>query len=70
MGARLISFGQALTFHMMAIGYTAPSLVTFYGLTDSGDRVQLVQHVSQLSFLLMAVKKLKEKPTRIGFLAG
>lgn len=31
-------------------------------------KVQFVQHVSQLSFLLVAVQKQQEKPRRIGFI--
>jgi hypothetical protein len=66
-GARLVSFGSAIQFHVESVGYKAPSLVTFIGVTDAGDRVQLVQHVSQLSFLLVAVRKREEKPYRVGF---
>lgn len=66
-GARLVSFGSEVRFHVESVGYKAPSLVTFIGVTDSGDRVQLVQHVSQISFLLIAVRKREEKPYRIGF---
>ncbi len=32
------------------------------------ERVQLIQHLSQLSFLLVAVKKQEDKPRRIGFI--
>jgi hypothetical protein len=66
-GARLVSFGQAITFHVQQIGFTKPFIVTFVGLTETGDRVQLIQHVSQLSFLLVAMRKLGDKPNRIGF---
>lgn len=67
-GIRLASFGGIVAFHAQQIGFSKPNVITFYGITDEGERVQLIQHVSQLSFLLKAVKKQKEKPNRIGFL--
>ena len=71
-GVRLVSFGQAFTFHVTGIGFIEPSLITFSGLTDAKDPVQLVQHVNQISFLLMKVKRLEpQKPkTPIGFSLG
>jgi len=67
-GARLVTFGQSITFHINQVGFSKPNLVTFYGVTDNGDKVQLVQHVSQLSVLLIAMKRTEEKPkTPIGF---
>lgn len=66
-GARLVSFGNEVRFHIQDVGYTAPTLITFTGVMDNGDRVQLVQHVSQLSVLLVAVAKREDKPYRIGF---
>lgn len=65
--ARLVSFGSTIQFHVESVGFKAPSLVTFIGVTDAGDRVQLVQHVSQLSFLLVAAVKREVKPYRVGF---
>lgn len=68
-GARLVNFGSEIRFHIQDVGYTAPTLITFTGVLENGDRVQLVQHVSQLSVLLIAVAKREEKPYRIGFQA-
>jgi hypothetical protein len=67
-GARLVSFGSAVTIHVQQVGYSRPSLITFTGLTEKGDKVQLVQHISQLSFLLLAVRKIGDTPYRIGFI--
>jgi len=64
---RLASFGKEVDFRPEKIGFTVPSLITFIGVTDFGERVQLVQHVSQLSYMLRAVKKLHDLPTRIAF---
>ncbi len=67
-GARLVSFGQSVIFHVEDIGYYGPDIITFYGRNDEMEKVQLIQHISQLSFLLVAVKKQQDKPRRIGFL--
>ncbi|MEI7817972.1 MAG: DUF6173 family protein, partial [Desulfuromonadales bacterium] len=66
-GARLVSFGSAITFHIQDIGYYGPDIITFDGLNDAGETVKLIQNISQLSVLLVAMKKLEEKPRRIGF---
>ncbi|MGP3607644.1 DUF6173 family protein [Anoxybacteroides rupiense] len=68
-GIRLVSFGQTLQFHIESIGYCNPSLITFQGRLQNGARVELIQHVSQINFLLMALPKMDESgpPRRIGF---
>jgi hypothetical protein len=51
------------------MGYFDPDIVTFYGSDVSGGKMQLVQHVSQLSVVLRALPKSvkTEAPNRIGF---
>ena len=51
------------------LGYFDPDIVTFYGNDQTGARVQLVQHVSQLNVLLRATLKPASEETarRIGF---
>lgn len=68
-GMRLVSFGQTIQFHVEDLGYYNPGLIRFYGKTEDGKEIELIQHISQISFLLMAVKRLNpEKPKkRIGF---
>lgn len=62
-GIRLVNFGQAVVFHLERIGYSNPSLITFCGTTDSGEPVELIQHVSQISILLMKLPRREpEKP--------
>lgn len=56
-GVRLVSFGQSLTFHVTNIGYNNPSLIIFFGTLENGSPVQLIQHVSQISFLLTAIRR-------------
>jgi len=70
-GVRLVTFGQTVVFHLEDMGYYDPSLICFFGTTDDGSPVQLVQHVSQISMLLMTLpRKDPSKPKRpIGFVA-
>jgi hypothetical protein len=67
-GARLVSFGHNLTFHIEDMGYYGPDMIVFYGKNDKGEPVQLIQHTSQLSVLLVAVRKQSEQARRIGFI--
>lgn len=70
-GARLVAFGSAITFHVDKIGYTQPSVITFDGVTEEGGRVKLVQHVSQLSVLFIAVPvRCGRTKQPIGFVNG
>ena len=66
-GARLVSFGANLTFHIEDMGYFGPDMIVFYGRNEKGEPVQLLQHTSQLSVLLVAVRKQDARPRRIGF---
>jgi hypothetical protein len=64
-GMRLVSFGQAVTFHVAALGYYNPALIIFFGETTEGEKIELIQHISQISFVLMAVPKPRpEEPRR------
>jgi len=54
---------------IQGMGFFAPDIVTFYGTDNDGNKMQLVQHVSQLNVLLVAEPKAEEAkpPQRIGF---
>lgn len=69
-GMRLVHFGDSMQFHVTAIKYINPYLLLFFGHLDDGSPVELIQHISQLSFLIVKLKRLHpEKPKRpIGFL--
>jgi hypothetical protein len=71
-GIKLASFGQAISVHVSELGYHNPSLIFFYGETENGERVQLIQHVNQINFLLIAMPKAKpDEPKRpFGFEAA
>lgn len=64
----LASFGQSILMRVTDIGYSNPSLIHFYGYVNE-QKSELIQHVSQLSFLLTAVQKAdSDRPARrIGF---
>ena len=66
-GASLVSFGSEMTFHIEGVGYWEPDMITFTGRVQDGKSVKLLQHISQLSVLLVALKKVHEEPRRIGF---
>lgn len=53
---RLTSFGTSILMAVTEIGYANPSTLLFYGLVDGKDAT-LIQHVSQLNFLLLAAEK-------------
>ena len=65
---QLASFGKDILMNVTGIGYSNPSTLVFHGFVN-GQNATLIQHMSMLSFLLLAVKKPEpEKPARrIGF---
>ena len=65
---QLASFGQAITMTVTNIGYSNPSTLVFSGSVGK-QRATLIQHMTQLNFLLLAVKKADptKPPRRIGF---
>jgi hypothetical protein len=71
-GVRLVNFGQSIVFHLQKMGHWNPSLLFFIGVTDDGNPVRLIQHVSQISVLLMKLpRKDTSKPKQpFGFVPG
>lgn len=65
---KLCNFGQSILLNVTEISYHNPNLMFFYGYVND-NYTQLIQHTSQINFLLMAVPKSnpKEPPRRIGF---
>lgn len=68
-GVRLVSFGQATVFHLQEVASYDPSLIAFRGYTDKDEPVELIQHVSQISILLMKLSRidLSAPKRQIGF---
>ena len=65
---KLASFGQSITLSVVSIGYQNPDILIFHGYVGE-ESATLIQHISQLSFLLSSAKKRvpNEPPRRIGF---
>lgn len=66
----LVSFGQSYTMVVDGIGHSGNNLVCFHGTDNSGTEQVLIQHISQLNFLITSQpKEIPEAPKRtIGFL--
>lgn len=66
-GLVLTNFGQSILMQVVEIGYEKSVLMIFKGYVD-GKMSTLIQHVSQLNFLLTSVEKSPDRPKRpIGF---
>jgi len=67
-GVWLASFGTSMLMHVRRITYREPSFICFSGYVD-GQKSELVQHMNQISFLIVAVPKSNpdQPPRRIGF---
>lgn len=64
---RLTNFGSSITMSVVDIGYEESVLLVFKGYIN-GQYSTLIQHVSQLNFLLTSVPKDPDRPKqRIGF---
>ena len=66
-GGRLVGAPGEGSFHIDDIGFWGPDLIMFFGKNHYGRPVRLIQHYTQLSVLLTAMPKEKERPRRIGF---
>lgn len=66
-GLILTNFGQSITMQVTEIGYEKSVLMVFKGYVN-GKMSALIQHVSQINFLLTSVEKEPDRPKRtIGF---
>ena len=66
-GVWLTNFGNAVLMEVTRICFEYPVLMIFTGLVN-GREATLIQHISQLNFLLTTVPKEPDKPHRtIGF---
>ncbi len=68
-GVGLVNFGRAVTFALEEMGYWNPSLIAFSGRNEDGEPVELIQHVNQISMLLVRLprKNPDEPKPQIGF---
>lgn len=67
-GLLLTNFGQSMLMNVTHIGYEKSVLMVFKGYVN-GQEAKLIQHISQIDFLLTSVPKaeLEKPPRRIGF---
>lgn len=65
---QLASFGQSMVLAVTEIDYRNPQIMVFTGYVN-GQKAELIQHVGQLNFLILVVKKEEpQRPARrIGF---
>ena len=67
-GLQLANFGLAAQIHVRSMGFQDPNLVEFSGVDQNGHVATLIQHISQLNFMLVALKPVAVKPYRIGYI--
>lgn len=65
----IVTGGSAPAFHLRQITFSNPDILVFIGKDAEGNLIQLMQHHSQMSVVLVAMLKLEEKAYRIGFTA-
>ena len=56
-----------LCLHVREIYRYGTDKLVFDGISSEGSPLRLMQHLSQLSFLMVAAKKIGDKAARIGF---
>ena len=66
-GLQLANFGLATQIHIRSISFRNPNLIEFHGVDLQNQATILVQHISQLNLMLIAMKPIEEVPYRIGF---
>lgn len=68
LGLHLADFGGGRALHVRGMGFKNPNIIEFYGMLAGNQQVAVIQHISQLNFLLIAVPPPKDQtPYRIGF---
>lgn len=67
LGLKLANFGVPTDFHIRAIWFENPNIIGFDGVQPDGTRTTLIQHISQLNFMLTALAPVEDHPYRIGF---
>lgn len=67
-GGRFVSAPKEGVFHIENISYAGGDMLIFHGHDSESRPIMLLQHYSQMSVLLCAIPKEKDKARRIGFL--
>jgi len=66
-GVRLAPFANSDAIHVQSIEFIEPELLIFHGRNNQDAPAELIQHVFQTNLVLIAAKKLRKTPNRIGF---
>jgi len=66
-GGRFVEGPSGEPLHLSNVASWGPDMILFMGEFPDGRKWELVQHYSQVSMLLVAVRKINEAPRRIGF---
>ena len=66
-GGRFVEGPNNESLHITNVASWGPDMILFMGEWPDGRRFELLQHYSQVSVLLTAVKKQNDEPRRIGF---
>ena len=67
-GLRLANFGMSSQLHIRGISFENPCMIEFVGILDGNKPVKVLQHISQLNLIMIAVPPIpNEKPYRVGF---
>lgn len=69
-GVKLVSYGNIFQFRLTGLGYQNPHLMIFKGVLDDNSPIELLQHITQVNFVLIKLKKLEpdEPKRKIGFM--
>jgi hypothetical protein len=66
-GGRFVEGPGSEPLHLANVASWGPDMILFMGEFPDGRKWELIQHYSQVSLLLVAVRKINEEPRRIGF---
>ena len=71
-GIQVTALGSAVQVYLTDVNYFDPHLIIFNSESQDGTIIKIVQHVTQLNYALIALKRLKpQNPKReIGFSKG
>ena len=66
-GGRFVEGPGSEPLHLSNVASWGPDMILFMGEFPDGRKWELIQHYSQVSMLLVAVRKISDEPRRIGF---
>lgn len=66
-GGRFVEGPSNDSLHIENVANWGPDMIIFMGRFPDGRKFELIQHYSQVSMLLVAVRKMHDAPRRIGF---